>query len=126
LNIKLHDDPETAYGSSDVETATENLLSGTSFMYSFDVKTIEDPSYISIEGQKAGTFLVLMTDKSDSRLKVAHQQWNVFVGDHAYQISNIAPTSDFDSPENAEIRNHFINSIKFLGDDEQQQKSRFD
>jgi hypothetical protein len=128
FSIFRYDDPIEAFGSSDLETATEDGLSGyINSMYEFDVRTIEDPSYITIDGQKAGTFLVTFKDKYDDfAVKGANQQWNIFVGDHVYQILNIEPTSSFDSPENTEIRNTFIKSINFLGDTQPIQKSRFD
>jgi hypothetical protein len=43
------------------------------------------------------------------------QHWVVYVGDHAYLISFNERTDLFDSPENTEIRDHFIKSINFLG-----------
>ena len=119
FSIEHYDDKESIKWASNIESATEDLLISFPFYMSiFDISTIEDPSYLTIDGQKAGTFLVLMKDKSDSRLKVANQQWIVSAGDRSYQITNMLPATDFDSPENTEIRNHFINSIKFLGNNE--------
>ena len=82
--------------------------------------TVEYPSYITIDSLKAGTYLVSLT------YNAALQQWFVLVGNYMYQIMDFEPINDFDSPENTEIRNHFINSIKFLGDIESQQKSKLE
>jgi hypothetical protein len=42
----------------------------------------------------------------------------VIIGSNAYLISYLdSPIDDFDSPSHTMIRDHFIKSIKFLGDD---------
>jgi hypothetical protein len=45
--------------------------------------------------------------------KVGHQNWTVIVGNHAFQIINLESATDFDTQENTEICNHFIDSLKF-------------
>ena len=59
-----------------------------------------------------------MKDKYEDNLTVAAvQDWVVFVGNHGYLIGFWSPTTYFDSPENTEIRDHFIKSINFIGAD---------
>jgi hypothetical protein len=96
-----------------------------------EYRTIEDPSMMSIDGRETGTFLFTEQDKYDDyAVKFAKQMWISDVSDEIYVFTFIAPTNSFDSPENIDIRDHFINSIKFLGESElgiePQQKSRFD
>ena len=43
------------------------------------------------------------------------QLWIMFVGSRSYKINFISTQDIFDSPENIEILDHFIKSIKFLG-----------
>ena len=123
--IYRQDDPETVSWASDIEKATEMLLSSEQTSREDYTNTIETPSYLTIDGKKTGTFLLALKLK-DSGVEAGQQFWLVLVGDRVYQIFNMELTRNFDSPENTEIRNHFINSIKFLGDTEPQQKSRFD
>jgi hypothetical protein len=109
---------EYGYGSADIETATlkfYNDLIDLAFGYEF--KSIEKPSFITIDGQKTGTFLFTMEEKyKDVSPKLAVQQWITFVGDIGYSFTFTALTGSFDNPENMEIRDHFIKSLKFLGD----------
>ena len=56
------------------------------------------------------------------------QLWIMFVGSRHYKINFISTQDMFDSPENIEIRDHFIKSIKFLGGNnatQSNQTSRF-
>ena len=121
-HIERYDDPETDLGVLDVETASDNVFRELLSSFGSDGKVIEDQSYINIGGHSGQTFLISVLGNG---IKVAHQNWQVFVGDHSYQIINLEQASDFDSPENTEIRNHFIDSIKFPGYTEPQ-KSRFE
>ena len=43
------------------------------------------------------------------------QLWIMSVGSRSDEINFISTQDMFDSPENIEIRDHFIKSIKFLG-----------
>lgn len=56
--------------------------------------------------------------------------WIVPLNNKNYLITFISPASVFDDPENVEIRDHLLSTIKFLdGDDTTQIKkssSRFD
>jgi hypothetical protein len=97
--------------------------------YSKEYKVIEQPTFLTIDGQQAGTFLYTSKDKyEENAVRVATQIWVVGVGDRAYLIWFTNTPSNFDKPEVTEIRDHFINSIKFLGVNnatESTQPSRF-
>lgn len=43
------------------------------------------------------------------------QLWIMFVGSRSYEINFVSTQDMFDSPENIEILDYFIKSIKFLG-----------
>ena len=108
------EDLVTDYGSSDIQTATYNLLEsftqGTN-----EARIIEKPSFTTIDSQKTGTFLITLEEKYEKYpIKIATQQWLTFVGDRGCIIGYVASTGSFDNQENIEIRNHFIKSIKLL------------
>lgn len=113
FDIYRYDDPENDLGALNVETASNNVLNGLLSIDDFNAKIIENQSYIFLGGHRAQTFLISI--ENDEGIKGAHQNWQVFVGDHSYQIINLALASDFDSFENTQIRNHVMDSIKFLG-----------
>jgi hypothetical protein len=104
-------------GGTNVVSATNNAYDGlmNSYDYPTEYTSIESPSFDTIiDGQKAGTFVYTMEDKSETSSMVASQTWTIIVGDHGYFITFGGLTDTFDSPEAIEIRDHFINSIKFL------------
>lgn len=85
------------------------------FEEAYEAKIIEEPSMISIDGKETVTFLVTSEDKYEHyAVKYARQFWITNVNDKLYAFKFIAPTTIFDDPENTEIRDHFIYSIKFL------------
>jgi len=108
------EDLVTDYGSSDIQTATYNLvesfIQGTN-----EIRIIEKPSFTTIDSQKTGTFLITLEEKYEKfPIKIATQEWLTFVGDRGYIIGYVASTGSFDNQENTEIRDSFIKSIKFL------------
>jgi hypothetical protein len=122
--IYYFNDLETVSRWADVEKATPMWLRSEHNLREDIKMTIETPSYLTIDKKKAGTFLLALNLKQ-SGLEAAQQFWLVSLGDRIYQIINMELTSNFDSPENTEIRNHFINSIKFLGDNKPQTQQQF-
>lgn len=121
-------------GGTNVVSATRNSFKGLMNVYDYPYEFIgiESPTFNStIDGQRAGTYVYTTQDKSESySTKMASQAWTVFVGDHGYYLGFGAPTDIFDSPEATEIRDHFIESIKFLdteniSNDSNNQTSRF-
>lgn len=115
--IQYGDDPTVDFGSRDITTTVydvfKNSISGD---YSYEYRVIEQPKFLTIDGQKAGTFLYTFKEKyEDNAWTWGSQIWLVYVGDHAYEISFTERTDEFDSPENIQIRDQFIKSINFLG-----------
>jgi hypothetical protein len=117
ITIGWSNDTVTGFGSADFTTAFYKAFRDLlSLDYSRDSRVIEQPSFINIDGQKVGTFLITQKDKyEDDAETFGTQVWLVYVGDHGYLMSFYSPTRMFDSPENIEIRNNFLKSIKFLG-----------
>jgi hypothetical protein len=88
----------------------------TTYDYTKEQKTIEEPTFLTIDGQEAATFLFTSKDKFDmNAVTIGDQAWLVNNVDDNYVISFLALPATFDSPENTLIRNQFIKSIHFLG-----------
>ena len=84
--------------------------------YTKEIRTIEDPSFVTMDGEKAGTFVISRKDKyDDDAVLLGIQVWLVYSGYNEYLISFASKASMFDSPEKVETRDNFIKSIKFLG-----------
>jgi hypothetical protein len=118
IMISYQNDLIKGFGSTDFTTAFYSAFRDSiGSDYSQEYRVIEQPSFVDIDGQKTGTFLFTMKDKyEDSPQAFAIQNWITFIGNHhGYLIGFWSPTSYFDAPENKEIRDHFISSIKFLG-----------
>ena len=99
--------------------------------YSKEIKVIEQPSFLTIDGQRAGTFLYTSKDKyEENAVKSAIQTWIVTpTPGQGYIIMFSTSPDNFDMPEVIEIRDHIIKSIKFLGvgnTTESNKPSRFD
>jgi hypothetical protein len=74
-------------------------------------------SQTTIGGQKSASLIYSINDNHrDRELEPVHQIWLTYVGEvDYYLILFTAPRYSFTNLENTEIRNQFINSIKFLG-----------
>lgn len=73
------------------------------------------PSYLSIDGHLAGTDSHIQEEMIHGFwAKNTEQGWNVLVGDRYYFMYFVSDTDHFDSQDFIEIRDKFINSIKFL------------
>jgi hypothetical protein len=73
-------------------------------------------SQTTIGGQEAATLIYSLPGKGyDKELEPIHQIWMIYVGKiEYYLILFTAPRYSFGNTENTEIRNQFIQSIKFL------------
>jgi hypothetical protein len=116
IGISFYDDLLEAFGTSNLQSATIGLHQGLITAYTFDYRTIESPSFLNIDGQRSGTFLITFKLKYETvPITGAQQFWITMVGNNGYMINFMSSPETFDSPENIEIRDHFIKSIKFLG-----------
>lgn len=73
------------------------------------------PSYITIERYNAGTFVYIQNHKTGGLSGLyTVQPWHVLIGNHHYILGFISKSDFFKSVYYIEIRDKFINSIKFL------------
>ena len=83
----------------------------------FDVRIIEKPHLTTIGNEMAATGVIAAKERyEDTPLEFANQLWVVINDSQTYVISYLDTPSQFDSQEHTLIREHFINSIQFLGD----------
>ena len=75
-----------------------------------DEYIIEKPITISTAKLEMGTFLT--ADQQEEDPAYAHQLWIFLADKHKYLIQYITPIDEFNSPENVEIVDHFIKSVK--------------
>lgn len=77
---------------------------------------IQPPSFTTIDGQMAGTFISYSRHRfGDAELETVEQFWLTYVGSVDYYLmAFIAPIQSFSNPDNVIIRNQLVNSIKVL------------
>ena len=84
---------------------------------SYEHNLIEYPSYLTIDGRQAGTFAYMGKPFENPLASFTTKQWIVLVGDRYYTWGSGSNSDVFGSPDYTEIRDRFINSIKFLEPD---------
>jgi hypothetical protein len=90
------------------ERSTDNFM--------FEYRTVEPPSFFNIDGQKTGSFLVIFKQKAEvDPVNVEVQYWITFVGNTGYVLEFLSTPENFNTSENLEIRDRFIQSINFIG-----------
>jgi len=79
-------------------------------------RTILYPSFTNIGGHVTGTFLYSFAGGKTEIDPIAgvRQFWITYVGNHGYSYGFISTPESFLTPEYTEVREQFINSIKFL------------
>jgi hypothetical protein len=117
IEINFYDDLLEGFGSTDFDFAfsdfykhriTEDLK--------FEYKTIQPPSLLEIDGHKTGSFHIMFSQKDEiDPISGEVQYWITFVGENGYIIKFLSIPENFDTPDNTEMRDHFISSINFLG-----------
>ena len=113
-------DASGLFRTLDIKDAAKTMISILeASLFGFDIRIIEEPHLVTIDNKTAATAVITAEERYyDPPFKFLDQQWIVIIGSNAYLISYLdSPTNDFDSPSHTMIRNHFIKSIKFLGDD---------
>jgi hypothetical protein len=113
-------DALSLFRTLDIKDAAKTMISILeASLFGFDVRIIEEPHLVTIDNKTAATAVIAAEERYyNPPFKFLDQQWIVIIGSNAYLISYLdSPTNDFDSPSHTMIRNHFIKSIKFLGDD---------
>lgn len=113
-------DALSLFRTLDIKDAAKTMISILeASLFGFDVLTIEEPHLVTIDNKTAATAVIAAEERYyNPPFKFLDQQWIVITDSNAYLISYLdSPTNNFDSPSHTMIRNHFIKSIKFLGDD---------
>lgn len=91
-----------------------NERSTGDFMY--DYRTVEPPSFFNVDGQKTGSFLVIFKQKAQvDPIDVEVKYWITFEGNTGYVLEFLSTPENFNTSENLEIRDRFIQSIDFIG-----------
>lgn len=100
---------------SKIRVVTEIALQSLRNSSSIEYYMLEYPSYLTIDGHNAGTFVYIKNHKLEglSGLYTA-EVWIVLVGDRHYITSFFSKSDFFHSVYYSIIRDKFIDSIKFL------------
>lgn len=117
LRIHFYDDLLESFGTSNLDAALTKFYSVTTTDDNeYEFKIIESPSFVTIDNQRTGSFLLMFKQKNEvDPITGAVKYWITFVGNSGYKMEFLAIPENFDTPDNIEIRDQFIESIVFLG-----------
>lgn len=117
LRIHFYDDLLESFGTSNLDAALTKFYSVTTTDDNeYEFKIIESPSFVTIDNQRTGSFLLMFKQKNEvDPITGAVKYWITFVGNSGYKMEFMATPENFDTPDNIEIRDQFIESIVFLG-----------
>lgn len=117
LRIHFYDDLLESFGTSNLDAAFTKFYSVTTTDDNeYEFKIIESPSFVTIDNQRTGSFLLMFKQKNEvDPITGAVKYWITFVGNSGYKMEFMAIPENFDTPDNIEIRDQFIESIVFLG-----------
>ena len=117
IGIHFYDDLLEGFGSTDFDSALSDFYKHRiTDDLKFEYKTIQPPSLLEIDGHKTGSFHIMFSQKDEiDPISGEVQYWITFVGENGYMIEFLSIPENFDTPDNIEIRDRFINSIDFLG-----------
>lgn len=111
----LSDDEANDTAESNIRVITEIGLQSLHNDSSIEYYVLEYPSYLTIDGYDAGTFVYIKNHKLEGLSGLyTVQPWTVLVADRHYILSFFSKSDFFNSVYYIEIRDKFINSIKFL------------
>ena len=117
LRIHFYDDLLESFGTSNLAAAFTKFYSATTTDDNeYEFKIIESPSFVTIDSQRTGSFLLMFKQNNEvDPITGAVKYWITFVGNSGYKMEFMATPENFDTPDNIEIRDQFIESIVFLG-----------
>jgi hypothetical protein len=117
MGIHFYNDIFENFGSTNLDSVFADFYKGrTTDDSKYEYRTIESPSFLNIDGQRTGSFLMTFKQKYEINPIIgAVQYWITVVGNNGYMIEFMSTPENFDTPDNIEIRDHFIRSINFLG-----------
>ena len=132
IHIGIISKDTSQFGISDIDDAVKRIIPTQKMLFlDYDVRIIEEPHLTTIGNEMAATAVIAAKERfEDVPLEFANQLWIVINDSQTYGISYLDTPSQFDSQEHTLIREHFINSIQFIGDSATQNSSntssRFD
>ena len=117
LRIHFFDDLLESFGTTNLDAAFTKFYSATTTDDNeYEFKIIESPSFGSVDSQRTGSFLMTFKQKNEiDPITGAVKYWITFAGNSGYKMEFMATPENFDTPDNIEIRDQFIESIIFLG-----------
>jgi hypothetical protein len=117
LRIHFYDDLLESFGTTNLDAAFTKFYGATTTDDNeYEFKIIESPSFGSVDSQRTGSFLMTFKQKNEiDPITGAVKYWITFVGNSGYKMEFMATPENFDTPDNIEIRDQFIESIVFLG-----------
>lgn len=117
LRIHFYDDLLQSFGTTNLDAAFTKFYSATTTDDNeYEFKIIESPSFVSIDSQRTGSFMLMFKQKNEiDPVSGAVKYWITFVGNSGYKMEFMATPENFDTLDNIEIRDQFIESIIFLG-----------
>ena len=117
LRIHFYDDLLESFGTTNLDAAFTKFYSATTTDDNeYEFKIIESPSFVSIDNQRTGSFMLMFKQKNEvDPVSGAVKYWITFVGNSGYKMEFMATPENFDTLDNIEIRDQFIESIIFLG-----------
>lgn len=117
LRIHFYDDLLESFGTTNLDAAFTKFYSATTTDDNeYEFKIIESPSFGSVDSQRTGSFLMMFKQKNEiDPITGAVKYWITFAGNSGYKMEFMATPENFDTPDNIEIRDQFIESIIFLG-----------
>jgi hypothetical protein len=82
----------------------------------YEYSTVERPFFLNLDGQKTGSFLIISKQKGEiDPIGVEVKYWITIVGNTDYIVEFLSTPENFNTSENVEIRDRFIQSINFIG-----------
>jgi hypothetical protein len=117
IGIYFYDNLLEDFGSTDFDFAFSDFYKHRiTDDLRFEYKTIQPPTLLEIDGHKTGSFHITFSQKDQiDPISGEVQYWITFVGKNGYMIEFLSIPENFDTPDNSEMRDRFINSIDFLG-----------
>jgi len=116
MAIHFYDNLLEDFGSTDFDFVLADFYKHRiSDDLKFEYKTIQPPTLLEIDGHKTGSFHIIFSQKDKIEpISGEVQYWITFVGKNGYMIEFLSIPENFNTPDNSEIRDRFINSIDFL------------
>ena len=117
IAIHFYNDLLEGFGTTDFDLAFADFYNGRATdSFDYEYATVKSPSFLNVDDQKTGTFLMMFKQRDETDpIIIEVQYWITFVADNGYIIEFMSTPENFNSSDNIEVRDRFIESINFLG-----------